>query len=725
MKAKISRGAGFRGLLNYLYGPGEENKPGRAVLVHGAGNVFGKDPREIASEFSISRKIRPDIKRPVWHCSLSLPPGENLDDERWAEVARDFLVKMGLDPETRQWHCVRHTDQAHSHIHLVVSRVSLAGSVWYGKNDVKQAISVAQELEKLHGLQLTPSFEEGGEKKSLGKGEVGRFIRTGKVPDRVILHNKIDAARKNCPDFSTFVNRLKELKVSVIPAGKSGQMQGISFRLAGSDPFSGSSLGKAYVWQRIAHDVCFDAVRDAELIAQLRLEASKETVAGGIGPAGPIQSVGQDLYRSRGQVAPEKARERYFQRKEDGTWVSRRNGWVAFRELESQIIICSRRDVAIRAGLTTAAEKFGSPLEVSGEVEFRRKAWLFGSQMGLQVKGYEPTVDDLAELAGWREKCGRVVGGSNLILPAKKEVQLSYMFPVEEKSWVGGSHVEVQVEGYEPAADNLAALAGWREKCGRVVERPDLILSARQELQLSYMAATEEMNTDEHDRKNEQRIRESPALCGSCVTEDTPGSASDASDTRGAGDTVVAKAENVTPGNCESDNRRNSSRGGAGEQRFEVGYQSLQIVGECSRQPEKEHGGPGIEHLAADAISNKDNESSLENRGGCREISQGDKKRIELDAGKNTATSEDLRHRPHQFIIDSNRFYGFFQQKFNSESVEPEESNSIRQGLGTGRGKGEGTNQENNQVVGAGSVGERKKVEPTLSKKKRVPSPSM
>ena len=438
MKAKISRGSGFRGLLDYLYGPGEDNHPDRAIPVVGAGNVLGTNPRELTLDFAASRQIRPDIKKLVWHCSLSLPSGERLPDEKWAEIARDFLTRMGLDPDARMWHCVRHTDQEHDHIHLVVSRVALDASVWHGKNDVRQAIQVTQDMEKDHKLCLTPGFDEGGEKKSLSKGEVGRYRRTGKVPDRVILQKKIDVARKDCPDFSTFVTRLGKMKVQVLPNGKSGQVGGVSFRMVeGGDPFSGSSLGKVYKWQRISADTHFDADHDAELIARLRQAAIVAEVAGGIGPAGLVQGERPDLYRGRGQVAPEKAREQYFQRQEDGSWTSRSSGWVAFLEEENQIIMMSRRDAAIRAGLTTAAEKFGSPLEVSGEDEFRRKAWLLGSQMGLQIRGYEPTAEDLAELAAWREKHGGPPM-TDSIQPTEQEVQPSYTLPAEEMSYGHG-----------------------------------------------------------------------------------------------------------------------------------------------------------------------------------------------------------------------------------------------------------------------------------------------
>lgn len=419
MKAKISRGSGFRGLLNYLYGPGEDNHPGRAVPVIGAGNVLGFDPRDLAREFAVSRLIRPDIKKPVWHCSLSLPPGEKLPDEGWAEITRDFLARMGLDPDARMWHCVRHIDTDHDHIHLVVSRVGLDATVWHGKNDVRQAIQVTQEMEKAHGLKLTPGFDEGGEQKSLLKAEVGRYRRTGKVPDRLVLQKKIEAVRKDCPDFPTFVAKCREQEILIIPNGKSGQVGGVSFRLAGGDPFSGSSLGKAYKWQRIAEDTHFDAEKDAELIAQMRKEADEAQEAGSIGPAGPETTENQKVHRARGQIDPGKERDRYFVRAEDGSWSWKKHPErAAFRMEGEQVTVLSRQDVAIRAVLLTAAESFGSPLQIHGEDEFRRKAWLAGSKMGLKIEGYEPTVDDLAELTVW---------------PAQqnKEVQPGYTLPEE------------------------------------------------------------------------------------------------------------------------------------------------------------------------------------------------------------------------------------------------------------------------------------------------------
>lgn len=433
MKAKVSRGAGFRGVINYIHGPGEDNHPGRAVPVLGAGNVLGTDPRDLARQFAVTRQLRPDIKKPVWHCSLSLPPGEKLPDERWAEIARDFLSRMGLDPDIRMWHCARHIDTDHDHIHLVVSRVALDASSWGGGNDARQAINVTQELEKAHGLILTPGFEEGGEQKSLSKSEVGRHRRTGQVPDRRVLQKKIDSALRDCRDFPTFVTRLGKMQVQVLPNGETGQVGGISFRLKGGDPFSGTKLGKAYKWQRIAENTGYDHGRDAELMAQLRKEAAETRKAGSIGPAGPETTENPKIHRARGQVDPGKERDLYFVRQEDGSWVRKNRPDIAVFRLEGeQVTVFSRHDMTIRAALLTAAENFGSPLQVQGEEEFRRKAWLAGSKMGLEIVGYEPTTEDLIELAVWREKHGGPpVPDSIRPVQQNNEVQPGYTLPEE------------------------------------------------------------------------------------------------------------------------------------------------------------------------------------------------------------------------------------------------------------------------------------------------------
>ena len=123
---KISRGTGFRGVSNYCF------KDPNARLLAG-GNMSGTNPRELAAEFSISRKVR-DVKKPVWHTSLRLPAGERLDDETWNSIAQEYMREMGFS-EDHQFCVIQHDDPAGQHIHIVASRVALTGHLFYGRDE--------------------------------------------------------------------------------------------------------------------------------------------------------------------------------------------------------------------------------------------------------------------------------------------------------------------------------------------------------------------------------------------------------------------------------------------------------------------------------------------------------------------------------------------------------------------------------------------------------------
>ena len=133
MKAKVERGGGFRGALDYALGKGG----GNACEIIG-GTMTGQTARDLSTEFGLSRAARPGVAKPVWHTSLSLPPGDHLDSDKWAEVADDFMQGMGL--AAHQYVVIRHHDTDLDHIHIVASRIALDGDLYHGAFDAKRAI---------------------------------------------------------------------------------------------------------------------------------------------------------------------------------------------------------------------------------------------------------------------------------------------------------------------------------------------------------------------------------------------------------------------------------------------------------------------------------------------------------------------------------------------------------------------------------------------------------
>lgn len=270
MKAKIERGSGFRGVLDYAFGKGD------AEVI--CGTMSSREPRTLAAEFGLSRAARPDVSKPVWHTSLSLPPGETRTAAEWSQIIEDFMDGMGLG--RHQYVAVRHHDTDHEHVHIIASRIGLDGSLYLGKWDAKRAIKLTADLEVKHGLTVTKGLEDGPSPVATPtKKEVEMSLRTGDAPPRVALQQIVDAALETPGSVFDFMDRLEAAGVGVrANVATTGRMNGFSFEYAGV-PFKASDLGKAYGWKSL-QERGVDYVQDrdgAELIAR----ANRSAPAGG------------------------------------------------------------------------------------------------------------------------------------------------------------------------------------------------------------------------------------------------------------------------------------------------------------------------------------------------------------------------------------------------------------------------------------------------------------
>lgn len=302
MKAKISRGGGFRGVLSYVLDKGEAEIVG--------GNMTGQTPQELAREFGITKKLRPDCKNPVWHCSLTAPKGERLSRQKWHELGADFMIEMGMDPANFLYLSGRHSDTDYDHIHIVASRIGLDGQLWHGQNDVFKAIKATQKLEQRHGLTLTPGLDLGvkKERKLLTHGELNMAIRTEMKPPRMVCQEAIDAVLQMEGVISApqFIEHLEALGVRAVPSvASTGTMNGFSFEAEGV-AFSGSKLGESYKWAKLQQrGIEYVKDRDFAALADAKRRAGERAAAGpdagrDLGSAGPDRTPGA----GSGAVAP-------------------------------------------------------------------------------------------------------------------------------------------------------------------------------------------------------------------------------------------------------------------------------------------------------------------------------------------------------------------------------------------------------------------------------------
>ena len=287
MIGKQIKGVDFKKLLKYL-----AEKEGAIQL---GGNMIGHDPQILTREFQFTCRLNPQVKRPVYHASLSLAPDEFLEDERWCAIAQDYLKGMNFDQNL--YVVFRHTDRTHDHVHIVASRVRLDGSCVHDGWDYRRSEALLRTLEQTYDLtSVKHSWEL--DTRSPTTGERRLLAKTGEQSHRVQLQQMIDSATLDNPTLPYCIERLQSegisVKAKILPSN-----QGISYEFKGIH-FSGTQLGKAYTFPGLQkyRGVSYEADRDdhhLQLLLQDQPTQSSDR---------PIIEIGNLVKQQNIQVSP-------------------------------------------------------------------------------------------------------------------------------------------------------------------------------------------------------------------------------------------------------------------------------------------------------------------------------------------------------------------------------------------------------------------------------------
>lgn len=158
MIANTTYGSGFKGTVDYVMrdAPNKETGLNKSPELMAHNGLIITTNKEIADQYNNIANSRERVQKAVWHTSLSFNPNENLSNEKMVMIGKDFMLKMGADPNKHQFIMVRHNDTKHPHFHMVINRVNMAGgaAVRRDNNRYRQK-KVCQELELDYNLQIT------------------------------------------------------------------------------------------------------------------------------------------------------------------------------------------------------------------------------------------------------------------------------------------------------------------------------------------------------------------------------------------------------------------------------------------------------------------------------------------------------------------------------------------------------------------------------------------
>lgn len=278
-----TKGRGFRGVLNYLLEKQESQLIG--------GNMIGVTPRELASEFGISIQLNPHVKRTVYHASLSLLPGQRLNDEQWNALAASYLERMGFTDN--QYIVVRHSDRLHDHIHIVASRVRLDGSCVHDGWDYRRSEEIIRQLERDYNLTpVTPSWEVERRNKTKGQFEQNRReVAAEQSPTasvRETIQDIADRVIQECTTPEQFIEKMQDAFVMVqTRIRRDGSISGISYQYeldgVASVSTSGTKLGNNYTWNGIQRRIQ-ELLQQRSPVATHKNSYSEEQIHRGMNP---------------------------------------------------------------------------------------------------------------------------------------------------------------------------------------------------------------------------------------------------------------------------------------------------------------------------------------------------------------------------------------------------------------------------------------------------------
>ena len=152
MVAKISLGNSLYRAL--VYNSEKINKEDGRLLVtnkiynDGTGKVNSKRAEQ-AGRSGLPTSTR--TERPMVHISLNPHPDDRLSDVEYAELAREYMEKMGFGD--MPYMVYKHMDIDRHHLHIVALRVDTDGRCISDKNNFYRSKDICRELEQKYNLR--------------------------------------------------------------------------------------------------------------------------------------------------------------------------------------------------------------------------------------------------------------------------------------------------------------------------------------------------------------------------------------------------------------------------------------------------------------------------------------------------------------------------------------------------------------------------------------------
>jgi len=261
--AKISKGNGFRGVMDYLLDP---DKRPRII----GGCVFTSEPADLAREFRMVANLRRSVTKPVRHFSISFSP-EDRDVDDITKEAIAFRILDGLGYGECQFIAIDHHrddpghDYAHDHdhMHIVTNAVSVKGEYVRDSFDRYRIQTILRAAERDFGLREIKSSWEVKQEKAQGINLDSDLARS------------VAASLNDRPNLETWLGRLAQSDIDVrFNLSHQDNVMGVTF-LKDGEVSKGSDIGVSWA---VVNDRVSVTAEDLPLMQAANIKSQEKPV---------------------------------------------------------------------------------------------------------------------------------------------------------------------------------------------------------------------------------------------------------------------------------------------------------------------------------------------------------------------------------------------------------------------------------------------------------------
>ena len=288
MIAKIMKGSGFKGVINYILDP----KKGTELI--DCSGVRTDSISHIVQSFIDQTELNPQVSKVVGHISLSFSVQDSpkLSNEFMIQTAREYMEKMGI--KDTQYIIGRHFDKEHPHVHIAFNRIDNNGKTISDRNDRFRSEKICKELTTKYGLY----FSDGKE-----KVKEHRLKEPDKTKYEIYQALKAEIAR--CKNWKALLAHLKKQNIDVRFKFKSDsqEVQGIIFEKNGYH-LNGSKVDRGFSYSKIDFALQQNnREHEQQMQGTLNLISNVASVTSGL--ANDLIEGGLGLFQSHGTVPAE------------------------------------------------------------------------------------------------------------------------------------------------------------------------------------------------------------------------------------------------------------------------------------------------------------------------------------------------------------------------------------------------------------------------------------